>query len=38
VADISKARTLLGYDPQYPPARGIPEFYRWWQSWYGKKT
>ncbi|HEX2035064.1 MAG TPA: NAD(P)-dependent oxidoreductase [Chloroflexota bacterium] len=35
VADLTKARTLLGYDPKYPASRGIPEFYRWWQEWYG---
>jgi UDP-glucose 4-epimerase len=34
IADITKARTLLGYEPQWPPERGIPEFFRWWQSWY----
>ena len=32
VADLTKARTLLGYEPKYPPARGIPEFYRWWRE------
>jgi UDP-glucose 4-epimerase len=35
VADITKARTLLGYEPQWPPTRGIPEFYKWWAEWYG---
>ncbi|MGH2352169.1 MAG: NAD-dependent epimerase/dehydratase family protein, partial [Chloroflexota bacterium] len=35
VADLTRARTLLGYETQYPIARGIPEFWRWWQSWYG---
>jgi UDP-glucose 4-epimerase len=35
VADISKARRLLGYEPQWPPARGIPAFYEWWASHYG---
>lgn len=34
IADISKARALLAYAPQYPAARGIPEAYRWWASWY----
>ena len=34
VADISKARALLGYDPQYPAARGIPLAYQWWREWY----
>lgn len=38
IADIGKARRLLGYDPQYPVARGIPEAYDWWQSWYGQRT
>jgi len=32
IADITRARSLLGYDPQYPAARGIPEFYRWWAA------
>jgi nucleoside-diphosphate-sugar epimerase len=34
VADLSKARTLLGYEPQWPPSRGIPEFFKWWRSHY----
>lgn len=29
VADISKARTLLGYDPQTPLSGGIPKAVRW---------
>jgi len=36
VADLTRARTLLGYDPQYPAAKGIPAFYRWWVSWHGQ--
>jgi UDP-glucose 4-epimerase len=32
IADITRARTLLGYDPQYPATRGIPEYYRWWAA------
>ncbi|HEU5316378.1 MAG TPA: NAD(P)-dependent oxidoreductase [Chloroflexota bacterium] len=35
VADISKARALLNYDPQWPPERGIPAFYEWWATYYG---
>lgn len=31
-ADISKARRLLGYDPQTKIETGIPEFVRWYQS------
>ena len=34
VADLSKARALLGYEPQWPPERGIPEFFKWWRSHY----
>lgn len=30
-ADISKARRLLGYDPQTPIERGIPEFVDWYR-------
>jgi UDP-glucose 4-epimerase len=36
VADIGKARALLGYEPQFPPEVGIPLFFRWWWDWYGK--
>jgi nucleoside-diphosphate-sugar epimerase len=35
VADISKARRLLAYAPQWPPDKGIPKFYEWWKSYYG---
>ena len=35
VADLSRARALLGYEPQWPPERGIPEFFSWWRSHYG---
>jgi UDP-glucuronate 4-epimerase len=31
-ADISKARALLGYDPQTPLAEGIPKFVEWFRS------
>lgn len=34
VADISKARDLLGYAPQFPASRGIPLAYRWWREWH----
>jgi UDP-glucose 4-epimerase len=34
VADLTKARTLLGYEPQYPATRGIPLAYQWWRSWH----
>ncbi len=37
VADISRARALLGYEPHVSPATGIPEFYRWWHDWYAQK-
>jgi nucleoside-diphosphate-sugar epimerase len=33
VADLTKARTLLGYAPQYPANRGIPLAFHWWQEW-----
>ena len=35
VADLTRARALLGYEPQWPPTRGIPEFFAWWRSHYG---
>jgi UDP-glucose 4-epimerase len=38
VADIGKARRLLGYEPQYPPSVGIPLFFNWWREWYGRNT
>lgn len=31
-ADISKARRLLGYDPQVDIERGIPEFVEWYRE------
>jgi UDP-glucose 4-epimerase len=35
VADVSKARRLLGYDPQVPLTAGIPRYVTWWreQGW-----
>jgi nucleoside-diphosphate-sugar epimerase len=35
VADLTKARTLLGYDPKFPAGRGIPLAYQWWREWHG---
>jgi UDP-glucose 4-epimerase len=35
VADLTKARALLGYDPKYPAPVGIPKAYEWWRSWHG---
>lgn len=35
VADISKARTLLGYDPQTPLTAGIPKGIEWAKSFGG---
>jgi UDP-glucose 4-epimerase len=34
VADLTKARALLGYDPKYPASCGIPLAYQWWREWY----
>jgi UDP-glucose 4-epimerase len=34
VADLSKARDVLGYSPQYPSSKGIPLAYRWWREWH----
>lgn len=31
-ADISRAKTELGYDPQFPLERGLQEFVRWFRS------
>ena len=31
-ADISKARTLLGYDPQFPLEEGLRRFWQWYQE------
>ncbi len=33
VADITKARTLLGWEPQTPLDRGIPTAVHWFQEW-----
>jgi nucleoside-diphosphate-sugar epimerase len=35
VADVSKARRLLGYAPQVPLTAGIPRYVEWWreQGW-----
>ena len=33
VADISKARTLLGYAPQVPLETGIPRAVAWSREW-----
>ncbi len=35
VADLTKARTLLGYAPKFPASRGIPLAYQWWREWHG---
>jgi UDP-glucose 4-epimerase len=32
VADVSKARRLLGYDPEVPLTAGIPKYVDWWRS------
>lgn len=31
VADISKARRILGYEPQVPLTSGIPKYVDWWR-------
>ncbi len=31
-ADVSKARTKLGYQPQVKIAQGIPKFIEWFRS------
>ncbi len=33
VADISKARSLLGYEPQTPLSSGLPQAIEWAKSW-----
>ncbi|HET7771397.1 MAG TPA: NAD-dependent epimerase/dehydratase family protein [Chloroflexota bacterium] len=38
VADLSKARALLGYEPHWPPERGIPAFFEWWRAYYAGRT
>ena len=37
-ADISKARRVLGYDPQISIEDGIPQFVEWYQATYGCPT
>jgi nucleoside-diphosphate-sugar epimerase len=32
VADIGKARSVLGYDPQVPLTAGIPRYVDWWNE------
>ena len=36
-ADISKARAILGYDPQVAIEDGIPEFVNWYEETYGSE-
>lgn len=36
-ADISKARQLLGYDPQTPLAEGLRKTWEWYSSFYGEQ-
>lgn len=38
VADLTKARRLLGYDPEVPLTSGIPRYLDWWreQGWLGR--
>lgn len=36
VADISKARELLGYNPQINLENGIRKHVAWWKEWYKK--
>jgi UDP-glucuronate 4-epimerase len=35
LADISKARKMLGYDPKTSIAEGIPQFVEWFREYYG---
>ncbi len=37
VADITKARSLLGYEPQVPLTRGLPRGIEWAKSWRSRK-
>jgi len=37
VADISKARELLGYDPQIPLSSGLIKCVEWWRNQRGEK-
>ena len=34
-ADLTKAKKLLGYEPQVSFDDGIPEYVSWFKSWYG---
>jgi UDP-glucuronate 4-epimerase len=34
-ADLTKAKQLLGYEPQVSFDDGIPEYVAWFKSWYG---
>ena len=36
-ADITKARTLLGYDPSTPIREGIPKFVSWYRELHSRK-
>jgi UDP-glucuronate 4-epimerase len=35
-ADISKARKMLGYNPQTHIDTGVPRFIEWYREYYGK--
>jgi UDP-glucuronate 4-epimerase len=37
-ADISKARKLLGYNPQTKIRDGLPKFVEWYQNWKQLRT
>lgn len=37
VANITKAKSLLGYQPQTPLHEGIPKSVEWWLSWNHRK-
>lgn len=37
-ADITRARTHLGYDPQVPIEEGIPRFVTWYEATYGRES
>ena len=32
-ADVSKLRTLTGYNPRITLAEGLPRFVAWWRDW-----
>jgi UDP-glucuronate 4-epimerase len=34
-ADISKAKTMLGFDPKTPIQTGVPQFVDWYRTYYG---